>query len=327
MSQKLNRVAVFTSGGDAPGMNAALRAVVRIASHYEIEVVGIEDGYEGMIDGTLKRLEIRDVGNILQRGGTFLRTARSQRFMTEAGRQQAFNTLKKNKIDACIALGGNGTFTGAELFNREFNMPMIGIPCTIDNDLYGTDYTIGFDTALNTAIEAVDKIRDTAESHSRLFFIEVMGRNSGFLALHTAIGSGAGHVLLPEKKISMEEFVSSLKKAAKRKKLMSLVIVAEGNPLGSAEHVAHQVSEMIEGIDARVTVIGHLQRGGSPSGYDRLLASRLGQAALKALVDGHKNVMVGIDNNQVRYTPLNIAVKNEKEINLELMKLAEMLAI
>ncbi len=327
MNQKLKRIAVFTSGGDAPGMNAALRAVVRTAAHYEIEVYGIQGGYEGMIDGNMKKLEVRDVGNIIQRGGTFLKTARSQRFMTEEGRRAAYETLKKFNIEACVALGGNGTFTGAELFFKETGVPIIGVPCTIDNDLYGTDYTIGFDTAVNTAVEAVDKIRDTAESHDRLFFVEVMGRNSGFLALHTAIGSGAGHVLLPEKETTIEDLAQSLKKVGKRKKLFSLIIVAEGNPLGSADAIAHEIKSRFESFDTRVTVIGHLQRGGSPSGYDRLLASRLGNAAVEALLDGHKNVMVGLVSQQIKHTPLSIAVKNQKEINLDLLRLAEMLAI
>lgn len=327
MSQKLKRIAVFTSGGDAPGMNAGLRAVVRTSAHYEMEVFGIHGGYEGMIDGNLKKLEIRDVGNIIQRGGTFLKTARSQRFMTEEGRKLAFESLKKNKIDACIALGGNGTFTGAELFYREYGVPIVGVPCTIDNDLYGTDFTIGFDTAVNTAVEAVDKIRDTAESHDRLFFIEVMGRNSGFLALHTAIASGAGHVLLPEKEMTLDDLVRNLQKSSRRKKLFSLIIVAEGNPIGRADKIAEEIKAKFDVFDTRVAVIGHLQRGGAPSGFDRLLASRLGNGAIEALQDGHKNVMVGLVSHQIKHTPLSIAVKNQKEINLDLLRLAEMLAI
>lgn len=327
MAQNIKRIAVFTSGGDAPGMNATVRAVVRTAANFDIEVFGIEAGYEGMIDGNLKKLEIRDVSNILQRGGTFLKTARSERFLTAEGRNAAAQSLKKFKIDGCIACGGNGTFTGADLFFKENGIPMIGIPCTIDNDLYGTDFTIGFDTAVNTAVEAVDKIRDTAESHDRLFFIEVMGRNAGFLALHTAIGSGAGNVFMPEKDTSIDELVTSLKKASKRKKLYSLVIVAEGNHVGNADHIAALVKERLPEFDTRVTVIGHLQRGGSPSGFDRLLASRLGNAAVEALMDGHKNVMVGMDGNLIKHTPLAIAVKNQKEINLDLLRLAEMLAI
>ncbi len=327
MESTIKRVAVFTSGGDAPGMNAALRAVVRTAAYRQIEVIGIEGGYKGMIEGLFRKLEVRDVGNIIQRGGTFLRTARSMEFMTAEGRNKAFKALKKAKIQACIALGGNGTFTGAEIFHKEHKIPMIGVPCTIDNDLYGTDKTIGFDTAVNTAVEAVDKIRDTAESHSRLFFIEVMGRHSGSIALHTAIASGAGSVILPEKETSIDELVSSLKKIAKRKKLVSLVIVAEGNPLGSADEIAKKVKSQLDVFDVRVTVIGHLQRGGSPSGFDRVLASRLGSSAIAALLEGHEDIMVGINNQQIKYTPLTYAIKNQKDLDLRLIKLAKMLAI
>ena len=290
-------------------------------------VYGIEQGYEGMIDRKFKKLEVRDVGNIIQRGGTFLKTARSERFMTLEGRQQAFESLKSHEIEGCIALGGNGTFTGAEAFYREHDFPIIGVPCTIDNDLYGTDYTIGFDTAVNTAVEAVDKIRDTAESHNRLFFVEVMGRNSGFLALHTAISSGAGNVLLPEEKCSLDSLVKMLETSAKRKKMLNLVIVAEGNPIGNAHEIGKQVKARLPQYDVRWMIIGHLQRGGAPSGFDRVLASRLGNAAVEALVDGHKNVAVGMVNHQIKLTPLSYAIKNQKELNLDLVRLAEMLAI
>lgn len=327
MKNKIKRIAVFTSGGDAPGMNAALRAVVRTAAFHKLEIFGIEGGYEGMINGKLKQLEVRDVGNILQRGGTFLKTARSEEFMTEKGRAKAMRTLKKFEIDGCIALGGNGTFTGAEILNKEHKIPIVGVPCTIDNDLYGTDNTIGFDTAVNTAVEAVDKIRDTAESHERLFFVEVMGRHAGFIALHTAIASGAGAVILPEKELTLEDFELKLRAMAKRKKRFSLVIVAEGNPLGSATEIAEKIKGNLSMFDIRVTVIGHLQRGGSPSSYDRLLSSRLGNAAVKALLDGHENVMVGVDNDRIKMIPLSYAVRNLKELNLDLIRLAEMLAI
>ena len=327
MNSNIKKIAVFTSGGDATGMNAALRAVVRTAAFHKKEIIGIVGGYEGMIKGDFTPLEIRDVGNIIQRGGTFLKTARSMEFMTPEGRTKAFKALKKAKIDACVALGGNGTFTGAEIFNKEHGIPVIGVPCTIDNDLFGTDYTIGFDTAVNTAVEAVDKIRDTAESHNRLFFIEVMGRNSGFIALHTAIASGAGSVILPEKQTTIDELVESFERIAKRKKSLSLVIVAEGNPLGSAEQIAEKVKDKLDLFDIRVTVIGHLQRGGAPSGFDRLLASRLGNAAINALMEDHTNIMVGVDNQQVVYTPLSYAINNLKGVDLRLLKLAEMLAI
>lgn len=327
MNSNIKKIAVFTSGGDAPGMNAALRAVVRTAAYHDRQLLGINDGYEGMINGDFRPLEIRDVGNIIQRGGTFLKTARSKAFMTEEGRATAFKMLKKAKVDACIALGGNGTFTGAEIFNKEYGLPMVGVPCTIDNDLFGTDYTIGFDTAVNTAVEAVDKIRDTAESHNRLFFVEVMGRNAGFIALHTAIGSGAGSVILPEKETTIEKLAAHFETIAKRKKRVSLVIVAEGSPLGSAHEIAEKVMAHTDKFDVRVTVIGHMQRGGSPSAFDRLLASRLGNAAVNALLEDHTNIMVGVDNQQIIYTPLSHAIKNEKGVDLRLLKLAEMLAI
>lgn len=327
MNSNIKKIAVFTSGGDAPGMNAALRAVVRTAAFHDRQLLGINDGYEGMINGDFRPLEIRDVGNIIQRGGTFLKTARSKAFMKEEGRAAAFKMLKKAKVDACIALGGNGTFTGAEIFNKEHGIPMVGVPCTIDNDLFGTDYTIGFDTAVNTAVEAVDKIRDTAESHNRLFFVEVMGRNAGFIALHTAIGSGAGSVILPEKETTIEKLAAHFETIAKRKKRVSLVIVAEGSPLGSAHEIAEKVMAHTDKFDVRVTVIGHMQRGGSPSAFDRLLASRLGNAAVNALLEDHTNIMVGVDNQQIIYTPLIHAIKNEKGVDLRLLKLAEMLAI
>lgn len=327
MSKNIKRIAVYTSGGDAPGMNAALRAVVRTCTYHDVEVFGITGGYEGMMDGHLQKLETRDVGNIIQRGGTFLKTARSERFMTDEGRKLAAASLKKHKIEGLVALGGNGTFTGAEIFHKEHGFPVVGVPCTIDNDLYGTDYTIGFDTALNTAVEAVDKIRDTAESHDRLFFIEVMGRNSGFLALHTAIASGATLVLLPEKETTYEELANVLRTSAKRKKLFSLIIVAEGNKLGKTEEIALELKTRVGAYDTRVAVIGHLQRGGAPSGADRLLASRLGSNAVVGLLDGLTNAMVGIDNNLIKYTPLGIAVRNQKEISLDELRLAEILAL
>lgn len=326
MSKEIKRIAVFTSGGDAPGMNAALRAVVRTASFHDLHVYGITRGYEGMIDGDLERLEPRNVANIIHRGGTFLKTARSKRFMTKEGRQTAYESLLANDIDACIAIGGNGTFTGAEVFSTEFDIPFIGIPGTIDNDLYGTDFTIGFDTAINTAIEAVDRIRDTADSHNRLFFIEVMGRHSGFIAVSTAIGSGAGSVLIPENDTPIEDLIQKLKLMARRKKLFSLVLVAEGNKTGGASEIAKKVEEALDFFDCKVTIIGHLQRGGSPSCLDRVLASRLGFGAVEALLAGQRNVMVGIINNNLTYTPFKDAISMEKEINQDLIRMAEILA-
>lgn len=327
MSKDIKRIAVFSSGGDAPGMNAAIRAVVRTAAFNDLHVFGIERGYEGMIDGELNRLEVRDVGNIIHRGGTFLKTARSQRFMTPEGRKMAFESLRAFDIDACVAIGGNGTLTGAEIFYNEYKIPIIGIPGTIDNDLFGTDYTIGFDTAVNTAIDAVDKIRDTADSHDRLFFVEVMGRNSGFIALSTAIGSGAGSVLMPETNTSIDELVDLLRKGAKRGKLFSVVIVAEGHPQGGAAQIAQKVKEAFDFYDTKVTIIGHLQRGGSPTAFDRVLASRLGFASVEALIKGKKNVMVGIVNDQISYTPFQEAISQNKTLNADLLRMAEVLAI
>lgn len=327
MSKEIKRVAVFTSGGDAPGMNAALRAVVRSGSYHNLHVFGIKRGFEGMIEGEIIRLERADVGNIIHRGGTFLKTARSEKFMTPEGRKLAYETLTAHDIDACVAIGGNGTFTGAHKFYEEFGIPMIGIPGTIDNDLYGTDLTIGFDTAVNTAIEAVDKIRDTADSHNRLFFIEVMGRHAGFIALNTGIGSGAGYVIIPESVRTIEDLLEELQMNARRKKLFSLVIVAEGSKIGGATQIAQKVQEKLDFYDIRVTIIGHLQRGGSPTAQDRVLASRLGHAAIEGLISGQKDVMAGIINNEIAYTPLSDAINLTKAPDEALQRLAEILAL
>ncbi len=326
-SKKIKRIAVFTSGGDAPGMNAAIRAVVRTATYHDLHVYGIERGYQGMIDGKIKRLETSDVGNIIHRGGTMLKTARSMEFMTPEGRVKAHDTLVANDIDACVAIGGNGTFTGASIFSKEYDIPFVGIPGTIDNDLFGTDLTIGFDTAINTAMEAADKIRDTAHSHDRLFFVEVMGRHAGFLALHSAIGSGASGVIIPENDNSIEDLIIQLKKAAKRGKPFGLVIVAEGNKYGGAEEVAKLVKEKITQYDTKITIIGHLQRGGSPTCIDRVLASRLGYEAVNALLDHKSNVMIGMLKNDISYTPFEEAIAKNKPINKELLKMAEILAL
>ena len=327
MNKEIKRVAVFTSGGDAPGMNAALRAVVRSGSYHNLHVFGIKRGFEGMIEGEIIRLERADVGNIIHRGGTFLKTARSEKFMTPEGRKLAYETLTAHDIDACVAIGGNGTFTGAHKFYEEFGIPMIGIPGTIDNDLYGTDLTIGFDTAVNTAIEAVDKIRDTADSHNRLFFIEVMGRHAGFIALNTGIGSGAGYVIIPESVRTIEDLLEELQMNARRKKLFSLVIVAEGSKIGGATQIAQKVQEKLDFYDIRVTIIGHLQRGGSPTAQDRVLASRLGHAAIEGLISGQKDVMAGIINNEIAYTPLSDAINLTKAPDEALQRLAEILAL
>lgn len=327
MGKDIKRIAVFTSGGDAPGMNAAVRAVVRTATFHDLHIYGIYRGYEGMINGDIRRLETRDVGNIMHRGGTVLKTARSKEFMTQEGRKTAYESLLAHDIDACVAIGGNGTFTGANVFSKEHNIPFIGIPGTIDNDLYGTDYTIGFDTAINTAVDAVDKIRDTADSHNRLFFVEVMGRNSGFIALNTGIGSGASNVMIPETDTTIEELVTTLKKGAKRNKLFSLVIVAEGNKNGGAMEIAEKVRAQFDHYDTKVTIIGHLQRGGSPTCADRVLASRLGHSAVEALIQGEKNKMVGLVNNKIALTSFEDAITKDKSINGDLVAMAEILAL
>ena len=325
MSREIKRIAVFTSGGDAPGMNSAIRAVVRTASFHDLHVYGIRRGYEGMIDCDIRRLEKRDVGNILQRGGTVLKTARSDRFRTPEGRKSAYESLLAHDIDACIAIGGDGTFTGASIFSQEYDIPFIGVPGTIDNDIYGTDHTIGFDTAVNTAMEAVDKIRDTAESHNRLFFVEVMGRHAGFIALNVGISGGAEMVLLPETDTPLENIVERLRKSAKRKKMFSLVLVAEGNKSGRAREIADQVKEELDMFDIRTTVVGHLQRGGSPSGFDRVLSSRLGFHAVEGLLAGKENVAVGIVNDKIRYTAFEDAINKSKNLNKDLVRMAEIL--
>ncbi|MBK7304228.1 MAG: 6-phosphofructokinase [Saprospiraceae bacterium] len=324
---EIKRIGVFTSGGDAPGMNAAIRAVMRTASIYDLHVYGIQRGYDGMIDGEINRLEADDVRNILQRGGTILKTARSSRFLTVEGRKIAYENLVANDIDALVAIGGNGTFTGSMVFNSEYNIPTIGLPGTIDNDLYGTDYTIGFDTAVNTAIQAVDKIRDTADSHNRIFLIEVMGRNSGYIALHTAIGSGASAFIIPEVESTIETLIDDLKKALRRKKLFGLVISAEGNKIGNAFEISSKLKELVPEYDVKVTIIGHLQRGGSPTAQDRILASRLGYEAVEALIKGKHNVMAGIINDKVVFTPFVDAISKNKTPDISMIKMANILGM
>ncbi|MBK9151657.1 MAG: 6-phosphofructokinase [Saprospiraceae bacterium] len=322
----VKRIAVFTSGGDAPGMNAAIRAVVRTAVHHDLHIYGIMRGYDGMVKGEIKRLEVGDVANIIQRGGTILKTARSEAFMTAEGRKQAYETLIANDIDGVVAIGGNGTYTGAMVFMQEYNIPFVGLPGTIDNDIYGTDYTIGFDTAINTAVEAVDKIRDTADSHSRLFFVEVMGRHSGYIALHTGIASGAGAIFLPETNTSLDDLSDILRKSAKRQKLFNLVIVAEGNQNGDATEIAAKIKEKNPEYDVRVSIIGHLQRGGSPTAMDRVLASRMGHSAVQTLMRGEGGVALGVINDKITFTPFEAAISKTKSLNKELVKMAEILA-
>lgn len=323
----MKRIAVLTSGGDAPGMNAAIRAVVRAARHFNIEVYGINRGYHGLIYGDLGPISTSDVANIIHRGGTILKTARSDEFRSEEGRTTAFKMLNEHGIEGLIVIGGNGTYTGAMHFGEEHNIKIVGLPGTIDNDIHGTDYTIGFDTAINTAIEAVDKIRDTADSHNRLFFIEVMGRHSGYIALYAGIGSGASAVFLPEEENSIEEYVEELKKADRRNKLFNLAIVAEGNLNGGAQQIAAKVNELYDKIDTRTTIIGHLQRGGSPTANDRILASRLGYEAVDALLNGKSACAIGLVNKKIVYTPFPDAISIKKNPEQELIEMAEILSL
>ncbi len=324
MNNNISKIAVFTSGGDAPGMNAALRAVVRGAIYYKKEVYGIMRGYEGMIDGELVKLGARSVGNILQRGGTILKTARSEAFRTKEGREKAFQSLKKYGIDALVGIGGDGTFTGLHKFNEEYKIPSVCLPGTIDNDLAGTDYTIGFDTATNTAIEAIDKIRDTAMSHNRLFFIEVMGRNAGHIAINCGISGGAVATIIPEQETTIEELFEKLDKG---EKTSSLVVVAEGSRLGNAMELAKKFGERTSYFDIKVTILGHLQRGGAPSYFDRVLASKMGIAAIEGLLQGQNDVMVGIVHNRAVFNPFNTVIGKHHHIDDELIRIAKILSI
>ncbi|GAA3971708.1 6-phosphofructokinase [Mucilaginibacter dorajii] len=323
---QIKKIGLYTSGGDSPGMNAAIRAVVRTAIYYGIEVVGIRRGYEGMTKGDFIPMNRKSVSNIIQRGGTILKTARCDNFRTPEGRQQAYDQLKKHNIDALVGIGGDGTFTGAKIFGAEFDMPIIGLPGTIDNDLMGTDFTIGYDTAINTVVEAVDKIRDTAESHDRLFIVEVMGRDSGLIALRTGIAAGAEAILIPESKGGMDGLFNRLENGRKDK-TSRIVIVAEGEEAGGAFEVGRLVQERFPHYDTRISILGHIQRGGAPSCMDRVLASRVGAAAVEALRDGHRNEMIGIIHNEIAYTPFEHAIKHHVEINPNLLKLVEILSM
>ena len=323
----LKKIGVMTSGGDSPGMNTAIRAVVRACAFYQIKCVGIKMGYEGLIQNQMSELGARSVRHIINRGGTFLQTARSQEFRTKEGRKKAYENLKKNELDALIIIGGDGSFTGGNIFYKEYGIPFIGIPGTIDNDIFGTDFTIGYDTALNTAIEAIDRIRDSATSHNRVFFVEVMGRDAGFIALNSGIASGAQDILIPEKKDSLEDLFNSLEKSQQSSKNSSIIVVAEGEELGNVFDLAKATEEKFPDYDVRVTVLGHIQRGGSPSCMDRVLASRLGIAAVEGLLEGKTNLMAGLRSNKVVYTPIEEAIKKHNEIDKELIKVAKILAI
>ena len=323
---EIQRIGVFTSGGDAPGMNAAIRAVVRNGIHSGVEVCGIYRGYQGMIENDIKLLTPRSVAHILQRGGTVLKSARSEEFRTKEGRKKAYDNLLEWDIDAVVAIGGDGTFAGARAFYGEFNIPFIGIPGTIDNDLYGTDFTIGFDTAVNTVVESVDKIRDTALSHNRLFFIEVMGRDSGFIATHAGIASGAVAIMIPEREMTIDELIQRLDEGRKSKKLSSIVIVAEGGKSGDASDIAKKVKERYPYYETKVTILGHVQRGGSPTATDRNLSSYLGFAAVDKLLEGHKDTMVGMVNNEIVLTSFEEAVSRKLELDERLLRMARVLS-
>lgn len=322
----MKNIAVFTSGGDSPGMNACIRAVVRTALANDLRIFGIRRGFQGMIENDIYELKNEHISNIIQHGGTILKTARSAEFRSKEGRQKAYESLKSNNIEGLICIGGNGTYTGSEIFYNEFGIPSIGIPGTIDNDLYGTDYTIGFDTAVNTAMQAIDKIRDTADAHNRIFFVEVMGRDSGFIGLNVGLSSGAESILLPEVLHDFDELISHFKNQDKRKKRFSIIVVSEGDSEGSAFEIANKFKQHIADSDVKVSVLGHVQRGGSPTANDRILASRLGNAAVLKLLDGESNLCVGIINNELTFTPFNLAINNKKEVLGQLWNLAQTLS-
>ncbi len=323
----IKRIGVLTSGGDAPGMNAAIRAVTRTAIYHHLEVIGIRHGYQGLIHGNFKVLKAFSVSDIIQKGGTILKTARSDAFRTPEGRKTAYNNLVNQGIDGVVVIGGDGTFTGARIFNEEYDIPFVGIPGTIDNDIFGTEYTIGYDTCLNTVIEAVDKIRDTASAHNRLFFVEVMGAEAGFIALYSGIATGAEAIIIPEIKDQAKILKQTLETGFKRRKSSSIIIVAEGDDEGGAFKIAEKVKEDFKDYSTRVTVLGHIQRGGSPSAQDRVVASRLGYAAVEALLDNQKSVMVGLQNDKIVLVPFRKAVKLNKDVNRSLLEIADILSI
>ena len=325
--REIKTIGILTSGGDAPGMNAAIRAVTRSAIFNGWKVYGIYRGYEGLIGGDFKGLTTESVSNTIQKGGTILKTARSKEFMTPEGRAKAYANLQKFEVDALIVIGGNGSLTGAQDFAREYDIPVIGLPGTIDNDLYGTDTTIGYDTALNTIVECVDKIRDTANSHDRIFFIEVMGRDAGFLAQNSAIAAGAEAAIIPEDQTDIDQLEQFIAHGCRKSKNSSIVIVSESKKDGGAMHYAERVKKEYPGYDVRVTILGHLQRGGSPSAHDRILASRLGYASIQALLEGQRNIMVGISNDKIVYVPISRAAKQNKPINKELIDVLAVLSI
>jgi 6-phosphofructokinase 1 len=327
MEYGIKCIGLLTSGGDAPGMNAAIRSVTRAAIFNGIRVKAIYRGYKGLITGEIVEFQTQNVSNIIQQGGTILKSARCQEFRSKEGRQQAFENMKKEGIDALVVIGGDGTFTGARIFAQEFNVPIIGLPGTIDNDLYGTDSTIGYDTAMNTIVDAVDKIRDTATSHERLFFIEVMGRDAGFLALNSALASGAEAAIIPERETKVDQLEELVKNGFRKSKNSSIVIVAESEVTGGANGLAERLHKEHPEYDVRVTILGHIQRGGSPTAYDRILASRMGVAAIDALLDEQRSIMIGIVNNEIVHVPFTKAIKDDKPVNENLVGVLQILSI
>jgi len=319
----MKKVAVYTSGGDAPGMNACIRAVVRGAIYHGAEILGIRYGYSGMIKGDIKPLSSYSVSNIIQKGGTILKSARSEDFKTKEGRQKAFDSLQEHGIEGLICIGGDGSFTGAKIFYEEFGVAIVGAPGTIDNDIYGTDFTIGFDTAVNTATQAIDKIRDTADSHDRIFFIEVMGRDSGYIAIRSGICGGAELVLVPETTTSIEDVIETLRTGKNRSKTSSIVVVAEGDEIGGAMEIAAKARESLVDTDIRVATLGHIQRGGAPSAKDRILASRMGLSAIEGLLKGQKNVMAGVIKDELVYTPFEQAITIKKNLSPDLLRMVD----
>lgn len=327
MSGKIKKIGVLTSGGDAPGMNAAIRSVVRTCAFHNIECIGIYRGYQGMIEGDFKEMGPRSVNNIVNKGGTILKSARSKEFMTPEGRKKAFDNLQKAGIDSLVVIGGDGSFTGGLVFNKEYGFPVIGIPGTIDNDIYGTSHTLGYDTALNTVVEAIDKIRDTASSHNRLFFVEVMGRDAGHIALNAGIGAGAEEILIPEEDLGLDRLLESLQKSKASGKSSSIVVIAEGDKMGkNVFELKDYVEENLPEYDVRVSVLGHMQRGGAPSCFDRVLASRLGVKAVESLIAGKSNYMAGLIKDEVVLTPLEQAVKGHSEIDRELLRVSDIMS-
>ena len=330
MLKKVNKIAVLTSGGDAPGMNAAIRAVVRTCSYHDVEVLGIYRGFQGMIEDDFVELNARSVRNIINKGGTFLKSARSEGFRTKEGRERAYNNLTKNGVEALVVIGGDGTFTGALSFSQEFGFPVMGIPGTIDNDIYGTTHTIGYDTALNTVVDAIDKIRDTASSHNRMFFVEVMGRDSGFIALNSGIGGGAERIIIPEKNIPAEVLLEDIDRGKRRGKTSNIIVVAEGNTAGKAVfELKEYVEQKRPEYDIRVSVLGHMQRGGTPTCYDRVLATRMGVKAVESLLEGKSQYMVGINNDRMELIPLEKAVKenDESKIDKDLIRSTDIMSM